>query len=541
MKAEIVSSIEDTAQPLVDQAEAWAEGTLPGGAGTKSAKEHAEDAAATATYTKTVLPIYDQLEQTEKVPLYTDDRLRVPMDYEPGTGSIGISVAEIGQLTSAGISGYTNDPDFSEAYVLWVDEDDRVLFALTSESAGSTAAIGGLKAVLGASDPDLRVSQGIAHIITNGQSLSTARGVLYPVQSSEDWTFSGGVDFRVEDTASTLIPMFNEGVAGIGWDAVQQSKAMMLDGDPLYVRWPMLLSSHGFGGQFITTLSKGGSTGSYEDMMWGVTEGKRLADAAGTSYAVRALIWAQGESERNQTQAYYQTNFGAYLADLRADVAAITAQDAPIHILTHQPSGNQYESSPGSRYENTVALATSAMHEADPLIIPACPTYWVPHADELHPTPEGSALIGAMMGKVLYHVAFRGEAWKPLYPRKIRFATPRICIIQFDVPVAPIVLDTEWVSNPGDFGFVVEDAGGVCDITGVRVIGADTVEITLAANIGASPVVSYAAYGVGGTGGGPITGARGCLRDSDPALSLLGDHLWNPCLTFKKSAPWERV
>ena len=30
------------------RAEAWAEGTLPGGAGTKSAKEHAQDAAASS-------------------------------------------------------------------------------------------------------------------------------------------------------------------------------------------------------------------------------------------------------------------------------------------------------------------------------------------------------------------------------------------------------------------------------------------------------------------------------------------------------------
>ena len=469
------------------------------------------------------------------------------MDYEPATGTVGIPCANIGSLTSAGVQSYTTDPDFSDGLVLWADEDDRVLFALTVDGAGGTGSGGGatsggaLRAVRGASESGRRWSQGIAHIITNGQSLSTGSGVLYPVRSTEDYTFSAGVEFREEDVGSTFVAMANEGFASPGWCAVQQAKALMQDGDPLYLRWPMLLSAHGFGGQDITTLSKGGSTGSYEDMIWGVHEGKRLADAAGTSYAVRALLWLQGESERHQTQAFYEDAFGAYLDDLRADVASITGQDAPIHILTHQPSGNQYQTAAGARYENVVALATSAMHETDPMIIPAAPTYWVPHGDQLHPTAGGRALLGAMMGKVMYHIAFRGEAWRPLYPRKIRFASPRVCTIKFDVPVAPIVLDPNWVSDPGDYGFVIEDEFGVVDITSVRVIGVDAIEITISADIGASPVVSYAAYAVGGTGGGPLTGARGCLRDSDPALSVQGDHLWNPCLAFKKSAPWERT
>lgn len=47
-RADFVAATEAAVQPLVDTAAAWAEGTLPGGAGTKSAKEHATDAAASA-------------------------------------------------------------------------------------------------------------------------------------------------------------------------------------------------------------------------------------------------------------------------------------------------------------------------------------------------------------------------------------------------------------------------------------------------------------------------------------------------------------
>ena len=48
-REDFVAAVMADVQPLIDQAAAWAEGTLPGGAGTKSAKEHAQDAAASAS------------------------------------------------------------------------------------------------------------------------------------------------------------------------------------------------------------------------------------------------------------------------------------------------------------------------------------------------------------------------------------------------------------------------------------------------------------------------------------------------------------
>lgn len=47
-RADFVAAVTADVQPLVDEAQSWAEGTLPGGAGTKSAKEWAGEAADSA-------------------------------------------------------------------------------------------------------------------------------------------------------------------------------------------------------------------------------------------------------------------------------------------------------------------------------------------------------------------------------------------------------------------------------------------------------------------------------------------------------------
>ena len=66
----------------VDLAEAWAEGTLPGGAGTKSAKEWAEDAAATAAATDAALS--DLTASVDQITPLLDDAL-VPIYERPST------------------------------------------------------------------------------------------------------------------------------------------------------------------------------------------------------------------------------------------------------------------------------------------------------------------------------------------------------------------------------------------------------------------------------------------------------------------------
>ena len=107
------------------------------------------------------------------------------------------------------------------------------------------------------------------------------------------------------------------------------------------------------------------------------------------------------------------------------------------------------------------------------------------------------------------------------------------------VPVPPLVMDTTLVSDPGKNGFAWADDGpSTPTIESVVITGPDTVVITLsAAPTGAKPRLRYAFTGVSGALGGPTTGPRGNLRDSDATPSPEGYKLYNWCVHFEAPAP----
>ena len=98
-----------------------------------------------------------------------------------------------------------------------------------------------------------------------------------------------------------------------------------------------------------------------------------------------------------------------------------------------------------------------------------------------------------------------------------------------------LVFDTTRVSDPGHFGFeYTDDSGNPPAIQSVRIVDEDTVRISLSSVplATARKSVRYAYTGTAGQGGGPQTGARGNLRDSDPTPSMHGNRLCNWAVHF---------
>lgn len=177
--------------------------------------------------------------------------------------------------------------------------------------------------------------------------------------------------------------------------------------------------------------------------------------------------------------------------------------------------------------------------ETDPDIVIAGPTYPVTHADAVHLDGAGGRDFGLQFGKVMFKRLWRGEDWHPVEPRRITQHSARVVSCRFHVPEPPLVFDTATVTDPGDYGFVVEDDSGTVAISELRILR-DTVVITTSADIGANPRLSYAYYGTAGNGGGPATGCRGNLRDSDPTTGPNGARLWNWGVIFNKPIPYEK-
>ena len=131
---------------------------------------------------------------------------------------------------------------------------------------------------------------------------------------------------------------------------------------------------------------------------------------------------------------------------------------------------------------------------------------------------------------------FEGTKWEPLRPVAITLQG-NVVTARFLVPKPPLVLDTQRVSNPGNYGFEFSDESGAPPaITNVAIAGPDTVTVTLAAApTGANKRLRYA-YTFGGCGGSGTT-ARGNLRDSDDTPSQAGYDLSNWSVHFDEAIP----
>ena len=109
-----------------------------------------------------------------------------------------------------------------------------------------------------------------------------------------------------------------------------------------------------------------------------------------------------------------------------------------------------------------------------------------------------------------------------------------VITVDFHVPAPPLVLDETLVANPGNFGFAYTDSSGAPPaIVSVELVGDTQVRITLdGAPVAGNKRVRYAYTGTPGQNGGPMTGARGNLRDSDATPSRHDYPLYNWAVHF---------
>ena len=96
-------------------------------------------------------------------------------------------------------------------------------------------------------------------------------------------------------------------------------------------------------------------------------------------------------------------------------------------------------------------------------------------------------------------------------------------------------MDTVLVSDPGHYGFEYWDETPSPPVITSVEPGWDTVQITLSAEpTGTNQFLRYAYTGVPGSPGGPFTGPRGNLHDSDDERSPADEPLYNWCVHFSK-------
>lgn len=242
----------------------------------------------------------------------------------------------------------------------------------------------------------------------------------------------------------------------------------------------------------------------------------------------RPIRWATqviGHGERDTALQTGDTTYLSYLIEWRDDfkdaIGTVSENVLPQRTYLYQTQSHTFynqatPSGPGR--------AQLAAHELYPRDFSLCtPLYPLETTDGIHLTKMPYFKLGHYFAKAWMKEVVDGQRWESLRPLKVMQAGPSTIAVVFNVPVPPLVFDTNVVTDPGHYGFESEDTGGaVITAIALDAYSDDTVLITLNQPISSDAVVRYAWTGNAGASCGPTSGARGCLRDSDATRTVTG-------------------
>jgi hypothetical protein len=376
----------------------------------------------------------------------------------------------------------------------------------------------------------------VVHLLITGQSLSTGYGseVVSTMQTYFNLSFNTGVRAGAMGLTG-FIPLVetSDGMHGETIASGMANLAGALWEAEGFAPRDFLVSAHGVDGAPYSAIKKG--TEAYAAGLAQVTAGKAIAEAGGKTYEVRAVAAIHGESDHIGFPPDGNPDYGAALlewrADYEADIQAITGQTAPVRLFYCQMSSwTALDMAPRSRIPELQRQVAADDPERFALV---GPKYFLAYTDGVHLTGASERWLGEYYAKALARVYLAGEPWLPLTPTAAKIDGNDV-VVDFAVPVPPLVFDTTLVSDPGAYGFSFVDMGQFTpSIAAVELTGPAQVTVTLAGPPGPGARLGYAISGEPGAPAGPTTGPRGNLRDSDAAVSLSGSPLYNWAVHFE--------
>lgn len=391
----------------------------------------------------------------------------------------------------------------------------------------------------------------VNHVLLTGQSLSLgfAGSPALTLGSLFDNTmFVGGVNPSPDGGLKSVVPLVENQQETIASSFANLANSLavnqVLKGYPPGSRThSMFVSGHGVSGKNYYAIKKGAngpdSTPAYANGLAQVAAARQLSAARGKSHVVRAVLVVHGESDANDKNLYYADNLLDWQRDYEADIRATTGQVESVPLLESQISSwtslSQHEAT-----SNIPILQLSAHVRGGQNVILTGPKYQFPYApDGIHLTNEGYRMLGEEYAKVYRKVVLEGGVWEPLRPKSVT-RTGATVVVKMFVPAPPLVLDTETVKDPGQYGFEwvgTTTTGAPVNVIGVQLSGVDSVTVQLSDVPKPQGHLRYALRGVPYAAAGPKDGPRGNLRDSDGTPSLNGYKLYNWCVHFDETVP----
>jgi hypothetical protein len=276
---------------------------------------------------------------------------------------------------------------------------------------------------------------------------------------------------------------------------------------------------------------------------------KRLAAAQGKTYGIGAIFLTHGETDAGN--AGYEDAMLKLYTDYNADLKAITGQEQSIPLFTSQQHGI-YMYTLGTTAASNINTSTKLQWQASldhpNEIVCVGPKYQYPYyTDYLHLVAVGYELMGEKYAEAYYERVVLGHDWKPLQPLASTVArSGRNITVDFYVPKPPLAWDdnlpkphqTDLAVWKDGRGFEVRGADRTpLAIESVTLLDADTVQITLTADVPAGAILGYAATN-GNDAPVNYSPRIGNLKDSDPFVgALTGQVQANYSVAFELPVP----
>lgn len=333
-----------------------------------------------------------------------------------------------------------------------------------------------------------------------GQSLSVGADgnpIAHTSAVHNHLTFTGGPNNPSGVALDATAPLFEVAVGSQGEtpcssmaSGITQRKLAIGNDDVV-----VFSATAGVGGYPIASLSYG--TAPYTKLVSYDVNARELAVAGGKSYTTSAVCWLQGETDAAgaMNQATYYSAFSALANRITLDTGAVT--------LTYQTTAYITTS-------NGVALAQLQADAMDNVHL-VTPIYFLPlsSGSNIHPSAASYQEIGFRFARAWSDLLERKQVQRIRLVKVIQEGDLRV-VAYFNVPTAPLVLNTTRVSATTDHGFKLVDTTGTVPFTSITVSGSTVVFLASRAITGTLQV----RYGLDYNTTPFINGAGGNLTDS---------------------------
>lgn len=288
-------------------------------------------------------------------------------------------------------------------------------------------------------------------------------------------------------------------------------------------------STAGHGGYRLDQLIKG--TSWYPKVLEHVNKAKELLN--NPTYTPQVCCFIQGANDAaaaTQTpKAVYKPMLQQLQIDVDADVRSASGTTNEIRFMLAQISYG------ASTWPDQAQAHLEVCQESDKFMY-VTPMYLFPHAsDAVHLNSVGYKWMGAYFGRAYDQYIY--EQRKPDYLRPLYcYSKGDQIFIKFDVPKAPLVLDTSSLAPTTDYGFKVKDGSTDLAIANISV-ELDTVILKMNSPLTSSVKVRYG-FDYLGAGLNITGGGSGNLRDSTSdsvVIDSISRPLYHACPHFEMS------